>query len=68
MWTARIALVRGVIAASTAAGSIRPVSGSTSTKIGIAFWCRMQEVDAPHVYGVVMTSSPPQISRPARAP
>ena len=59
--------MRGVIAASICAGSIRPWSRSMSTNTGMAFWCRMQEIDAPQVYGVVMTSSPQQISRPASA-
>ena len=35
-WTGRIALVRGVIAASISAGSIVQVAASTSTKTGVA--------------------------------
>src|SRR5208283_945865 len=53
-----IARVRGVIAASILAGSRLPVSGSTSTKTGVAPACRMAVAVAIKVIGVVMTSSP----------
>ena len=54
-WTTMIALVRGVIAASILSGSIRKVSGSMSTKIGIASWCRMQVALELQLYAVTST-------------
>ena len=53
-----MARVRGVIAASTAVGSILNVPGSMSTKTGVppALW--IVPAVAKNVNGVVMTSSP----------
>src|SRR5438105_3091701 len=53
-----MARVRGVMAASTAAGSILNVSGSMSTNTGVppALW--IVPAVAKNVKGVVMTSSP----------
>ena len=53
-----MALVLSVMAASTAAGSMFIVSGSMSTKIGIALAWTIELADAMNVYGVTMTSSP----------
>src|SRR5438552_3476186 len=53
-----IALVRGVIAAATAAGSISIVFSSTSTRIGLAFAYRIASTVAKNVWDTVMTSSP----------
>jgi hypothetical protein len=61
--TARIALVRGVMAASTRLLSMHNVSGSMSTNTGVARSKRMQFVDAMKLKGVVMTSSPGPISK-----
>src|SRR5689334_61488 len=53
-----IAFVRGVIAASTCAGSMLSVSGSMSTKTGVAPTSRMVLPVAAKLNGVVITSSP----------
>src|SRR5207302_1468792 len=57
-WTGMRARVRGVIAASAAAGSMLNVAGSMSTKTGVppALW--MAPAVAKNVNGVVTTSSP----------
>ena len=51
-------MVRGVIAASIKAGFIVQVTGSTSTKTGLAPQYRMAAVVATNVIDTVMTSSP----------
>src|SRR5216117_2354378 len=53
-----MALVRGVIARSTMAGSMFKVSASTSTRTGRAPTCSMTLTEAANVNGVVITSSP----------
>ena len=53
-----IALVRGVIAASTAAGSRLNVSGSMSAKTGVAPTRWIELAVAKNVNGLVITSSP----------
>src|SRR5918996_1284570 len=58
MSTARIAFVRGVIAASTAAGSRLRVFRSTSAKTGVAPSYSTQLEEATKEKGVVTTSSP----------
>src|SRR5256885_7714216 len=57
-WTGMTARVRGVMAASTAAGSMLKVPGSMSTKTGVppALW--MVPAVAKNVNGVVITSAP----------
>ena len=62
-----IALVRGVIAASSNAASMFAVSGSTSTNTGLAPTSAMTSAVATKVKGEVMTSSPGPISRAIRA-
>src|SRR5262245_11879434 len=57
-WTGRMALVRGVIRASTWAGSIVYVTGSTSTYTGTAPQYVMAHDVAMNVMGTVITSSP----------
>src|SRR4051812_33013922 len=57
-WTGRMALVRGVILASTWAGSMVYVAGSTSTYTGVAPQYEMAHDVAMNVIGTVMTSSP----------
>ena len=56
--TGRIALVRGVSAASTRAGSRQRVRGSQSASTGVAPVCRIAFTVAQKVSGVVTTSSP----------
>ena len=58
MSTATMAFVRGVIAASTAAGSMFSVDGSTSAKTGNAPSRMKQFADATNDSGDVITSSP----------
>ena len=53
-----IALVRGVIAASIAAGAIVYVSGSMSTNTGVAPAYSIAATVATNVNGTVITSSP----------
>jgi len=67
MCTTTMPRVRRVIFRWTSAGSISPLSASTSAKTGTAPWCRMQPVVAPHEYGEVMTSSPGAMLQPATA-
>ena len=50
--------MRGVIAASSLAGSIVWVAGSTSTKTGLAPTSRMASPVAMKVFATVTTSSP----------
>src|SRR5262245_57668718 len=57
-WTGRMAFVRGVIRASTWAGSIVYVTGSTSTYTGTAPQYVMAHDVAMNVMGTVITSSP----------
>jgi hypothetical protein len=52
------ALVRGVIAASSRAGSRQHVSGSMSTKTGVAPTKAIASVSAKNVWATVTTSSP----------
>ena len=59
--TGMIALVRGVTAASTAAGSMF-WSGSTSAKIGVAPTATIAAVEATNEFGGVITSSPGPMS------
>jgi len=59
--------VRGVIAASIFLGSNSPLTRSTSANTGTAPTLRIQDVEAPQVHGVVITSSPSPISSPIRA-
>ena len=61
------ARVRGVIAASTAAGSIQPVPNSTSTKTGTAFTISTAAAVATNVQFGTITSSPAPTSSPNRA-
>src|SRR5579862_1434706 len=58
MSTATIAFVRGVTAASTAAGSMLSVRGSMSANTGTAPSYTKQFADAANEYGDVITSSP----------
>ncbi len=58
MSTIRIAFVRGVIAASTAAGSMLNVSGSTSAKTGVAPVKSTALAEATNENDDVTTSSP----------
>ena len=58
MSTATIAFVRGVTAASTAAGSRLYVRGSMSAKTGVAPSYIAQFAEATNEYGDVITSSP----------
>src|SRR5581483_11530960 len=58
MSTATIAFVRGVIAASTARGSMLSVRASTSAKTGTPPSYTKQFADAANEYGDVITSSP----------
>ncbi len=58
MSTATIARVRSVIAASTAAGSMLSVTGSTSAKTGVAPSRMKQFADATNDSGDVIASSP----------
>jgi len=70
-WTGTIALVRGVMAASTAARSRLPLSRSTSARTGVAPRMTAALALAMKVRGVVMTSSPrpmPSTPRPRRRP
>ena len=53
-----IARVRGVIAASTAAGSRLQVTGSMSTSTGVAPTRTMHPAVAKNEYVLVITSSP----------
>ena len=53
-----MALVRGVMAASTRCRSMLRVTGSISTNTGVAPTSRMTLLVATHDKGVVMTSSP----------
>jgi hypothetical protein len=53
-----IAFVRGVIAASTASGSMEPVVGSTSTNTGAALTFSTEVAVARKVYAGTITSSP----------
>ena len=53
-----ITFVRGVIAASSLAGSMLNVSSSMSAKTGVAPVNRMLLTDAMKVKGLVITSSP----------
>ncbi len=62
-----IALVRAVIARSTWSRSMLAVTGSQSTKTGVAPQCSTVLEVAMKVIGVVMTSSPGPTSRPFRA-
>ena len=62
-----MALVRGVTAASILAGSMLKVSGSMSTKTGLAPRRWMTPAVAKKVKGEVMTSSPGPTSRAIRA-
>ena len=57
-WTGRMALVRSVTRAATAAGSMFKVTGSTSASTGVAPAWMMALTVAQNVSGVVMTSSP----------
>src|SRR5690348_13330030 len=56
--TGRIACVRGVMAASIAAGSMHCVAGSTSVNTGVSPAWMIAFTDAQNVMGVVMTSAP----------
>ena len=56
--TGMMARVRGVMAASMRAASIRPVSGSTSTNTGRPPSRTITSAVAAKVNGVVITSSP----------
>ena len=58
MWTGRIARVRSVIFDSICRTSRSKVSGSMSTKTGIAPCWRIGWKVPANVYAVVMTSSP----------
>src|SRR5215470_11086527 len=58
MWTGMMALVRGVIARSTALGSMLSVVGSTSTSTGLPPWWITTLAVAGKVMALVMTSSP----------
>ena len=53
-----MAFVRGVIAASTASGSMFAVAGSTSAKTGVPPAYSTAFADERNVIGVVTTSSP----------
>ena len=57
-WTGRIAFVRGVIAASTAAGSMQKSSSRTSTRTGVAPTRRIALTVALKLNETVITSSP----------
>ena len=57
-WTGRMALVRGVIAASRRSASRLSVSGSTSTSTGRPPRCSTTDAVAENVIGLVITSSP----------
>ena len=63
-WTGQIARVRGVIAASIRAASMQYVSGSMSTKTGVAPVDRIELTVALNVWPTVMTSSPGPSPRP----
>ena len=64
--TGTIARVRGVMRSATESGSILP-SAPTSANTGVAPTCRIVFTVEQKVMGVVMTSSPGPIPRPARA-
>src|SRR5689334_17114575 len=66
MCTGRIALVRGVIAASTAAGSRFSVCGSMSANTGVACWNSAALAEATNENPDVTTSSPGPTLRRAR--
>ena len=53
-----IAVVRGVMAASTCSTSIRKSSSRTSTNTGVAPSVRIADTVGTAVLGTVMTSSP----------
>ena len=61
-----MAFVRGVMAFSIFAGSMRNVSGSMSTNTGTAMLWRMHVALVGHVYEVTMTWSPAPTPQPAR--
>ena len=65
-WTGQIARVRGVIAASICFASIRYVSGSMSTKTGVAPVERIAFAVAANVWQTVITSSPGSRPIPAK--
>jgi len=66
MCTGMIALVRGVMAASTAAGSTLNVCSSISANTGVACWNRITFADATNENELVITSSPGPIPRRCR--
>src|SRR5581483_8491219 len=57
-WTNMMALVRLVIARSTAAGSRLKQRGSISANTGTALHIRIAAAEADMVYGLTITSSP----------
>ena len=61
-----IAFVRGVMAASTSAGSMQKSSARMSTKTGVAPTRRMTLTVALKLKETVMTSSPGPMPRPWR--
>src|ERR1035437_6493591 len=61
-WTARTALVLGVMAASTDWGQRLALPGSESAKTGMAPWVRMGMMVPMSVMEVVMTSSPGEMA------
>ena len=65
-WTGTMALVRGVIAASIRFASMRYVSGSMSTKTGVAPVYRIAFAVAANVWLTVTTSSSGPRPRPAK--
>ena len=66
-YTGMIALVRGVMAASSLARSILRVTGSISANTGVAPTSIITLAVATHEIGVVMTSSPAPIPAMRRA-
>ena len=66
-WTGMIAFVFGVIASSIFLGSILNVSGSISTKTGLAPTMPIASAVATNVNAVVITSSPAPISKALNA-
>ena len=65
-WTGQIARVRGVMAASMRLASIKYVSGSISTKTGVAPVNMIELTVALKVWPTVMTSSPGPRPRPSK--